>query len=169
MWRWTVRMKSRPAIFNLKALEAVIPRFHGNAQACTVPLIYDSPLHKAQRQPSNTLCLCPCCVSAFPRRQNSLSLSLDDASKAWIFLVTISSQRKRPNLGSETQADVHAKQGRLLSLAPGHEGTRAPEAGLFPKLLSSANNTERFKQRSFLTRKSLENLSRSESGRQFAS
>lgn len=61
---------------------------------------------------------------------------------------------------------MHAEQGRLLSLAAGHEGTRALEAGFFPKLRSSGNNTERCKQRSFLAHESLENLSGSESGRQ---
>lgn len=63
---------------------------------------------------------------------------------------------------------MHAGQGRLLSLAPGHKGTRAPEAGRFPKL-SSANDTERPKQRRFLAHQSPENSSGSESGRQRAS
>lgn len=62
---------------------------------------------------------------------------------------------------------MHAGQGRLLSLAPGHRGTRAPEAGRFPKL-SSANDTERPKQRRFLAHQSPENSSGSESGRQRA-
>lgn len=109
----TVRTKSRPAIFNLKAPEAVTPRLPGDAQAALCLSSRAAP-HAAQRPASNTLCLCPCrglkytketqTVPAFPRRRNAPSLSLDDASKARTFLVTISSQRKRPGLGSEARA-----------------------------------------------------------------
>lgn len=139
----TVRTKSRPAIFNLKAPEAVTPRLPGDAQAALCLSSRAAP-HAAQRPASNTLCLCPCrglkytketqTVSAFPRRRNALSLSLDDASKARTFLVTISSQRKRPGLGSEARAGCTRDKD---ACCPWRPATRGP---VRPRLAASPNS-----------------------------
>lgn len=137
----TVRTKSRPAIFNLKAPEAVTPRLPGDAQAALCLSSRAAP-HAAQRPASNTLCLCPCrglkytketqTVSAFPRRRNAPSLSLDDASKARTFLVTISSQRKRPGLGSEARAGCTRDKDACCPWRPATGGPVRPRLAASP-------------------------------------
>lgn len=136
-----VRTKSRPAIFNLKAPEAVTPRLPGDAQAALCLSSRAAP-HAAQRPASNTLCLCPCrglkytketqTVSAFPRRRNAPSLSLDEASKARTFLVTISSQRKRPGLGSEARAGCTRDKDACCPWRPATGGPVRPRLAASP-------------------------------------